>query len=243
MQQIKVSESYYKEESVDAELNDNFIIPGISGRKVNRDKSYESMKKYGSYNDDLMVFDEVIPSISIEKTFDKFISKTNPNNMMVSLVFLINDYSYITEIINILDSKMVSATFFVSTDIIDESLDVLSLIKNSNHQVEVYSKEYTDINKYKKIMKKNIGYDIKFCLVNDDNMNVLYNCGSNNMHTIFPSIITHNYPYTVIKENLESGSIIFLNNNKMVVKELPSIINLIQQKGYKLSTLNKSIVE
>ena len=243
MQQIKVSESYYFEESVNAEVLDGYIIPGISGRVVNEDKSYESMKKYGTYNEDLMVFDEVIPSISIETIYNKYISKSNPNNMMVSLVFLIRDYSYITEILNILDSKMVKATFFIDTNIIDESLDVLKLINNSNHQIEVFFNDYKDIQKYKKIIKKNNNYDIRFCLVNNNDEFILNNCSKYNMHTILPSIITSNYPYSSVKESLESGSIILLNNNEIVLRELPSIINLIKQKGYNLSTLNDSVVE
>ena len=58
---IKVSENY-KEQPINAILVNNNITPGISGLEVDVDRSYESMKKYGSFNENLMVFKSLTPS-------------------------------------------------------------------------------------------------------------------------------------------------------------------------------------
>ena len=40
----------YKEDAVDAKVVDNTIIPGIKGRIINVDKSYNKMKQLGILN-------------------------------------------------------------------------------------------------------------------------------------------------------------------------------------------------
>ena len=77
MKEIKGVMKQYEEKSIDATLIDNNIIPGISGVKVDLDKSYEKMKKYGSFDEGLLVFSEVVPTISTSNTYDKYIIKGN----------------------------------------------------------------------------------------------------------------------------------------------------------------------
>ena len=48
---INVSKTY-TQKPINATLSNNSIIPGVSGLEVDLDKSYESMKKYGSFNED-----------------------------------------------------------------------------------------------------------------------------------------------------------------------------------------------
>ena len=50
---IKENMDNFKTKSIDSIIKDNTIIPGISGRKVNINKSYKKMKEYGKYNEDL----------------------------------------------------------------------------------------------------------------------------------------------------------------------------------------------
>ena len=113
MKKIKKYQTIHKKNYINASINGLTLTPGVNGSIVNDDESYYAMKKYGKYNEDLMVFDEITPTISISNTYDKFISKGNSNKRMVSIIFQIRDYSYLTEIINILDSKSVKGTFFI----------------------------------------------------------------------------------------------------------------------------------
>lgn len=245
MKEIKNYQVSHKKSYVNATINGISLIPGENGNIVNEDESYYAMKKYGKYNEDLMVFDEVIPNVSITNTFDKFISKGNNNKMMVSLVFIVKDYSYLTEIINILDSKNIKGTFFIEYHIIDESIDLVDLINDSYHQIELYSDNYNyvDFDNYNKKIKKITKEDLKFCISLDYDSNTLNKCSSKKLHTINPSIITNNYPYNEVKNGVLEGSIISLSNNRIVLRELPYIINYIKQKGYQIVTLSKLLEE
>ena len=65
------------------------------------------MKSYGGYNESLLVFDEVSPTISIEDYYDKYISSGNGLTTNIALVFAIynSNYNYGNEIINILNKE------------------------------------------------------------------------------------------------------------------------------------------
>ena len=241
---IKVSEEY-KKDAVNAVFEENSVIPGISGFKVDIDKSYSAMKKYGSFNNELIVFEEIIPSVSITNSYDKYIRNGNFNKKEVSLIITVDDYSYLENIIYILNSKDVKATFFVNKNILDESFDIVKLIVNSKHQIEVKSDSYTqeEIKKYNNFFKENIKRNMNFCYVEEEKDSVLSICSKNNIYTVFPSIITTNFPYSDVKSNLKSGSIISLRNNQHTLRELKYIVNYIIQRGYKIVTLEELIKE
>ena len=241
---IKVSEEY-KKDAVNAVFEENSVIPGISGFKVDIDKSYSAMKKYGSFNNELIVFEEIIPSVSITNSYDKYIRNGNFNKKEVSLIITVDDYSYLENIIYILNSKDVKATFFVNKNILDESFDIVKLIVNSKHQIEVKSDSYTqeEIKKYNNFFKENIKRNMNFCYVEEEKDPVLSSCSKNNIYTVFPSIITTNFPYSDVKSNLKSGSIISLRNNQHTLRELKYIVNYIIQRGYKIVTLEELIKE
>ena len=241
---IKVSEEY-KKDAVNAVFEENSVIPGISGFKVDIDKSYSAMKKYCSFNNELIVFEEIIPSVSITNSYDKYIRNGNFNKKEVSLIITVDDYSYLENIIYILNSKDVKATFFVNKNILDESFDIVKLIVNSKHQIEVKSDSYTqeEIKKYNNFFKENIKRNMNFCYVEEEKDSVLSICSKNNIYTVFPSIITTNFPYSDVKSNLKSGSIISLRNNQHTLRELKYIVNYIIQRGYKIVTLEELIKE
>ena len=245
MKKIKKYQTIHKKNYINASINGLTLTPGVNGSIVNDDESYYAMKKYGKYNEDLMVFDEITPTISISNTYDKFISKGNSNKRMVSIIFQIRDYSYLTEIINILDSKSVKGTFFIEKYIVDDSIDLVKLINNSYHQIEVYSNDYSrlNFNYYNKKIKQITKEDLSFCISLEKETDILKACSESKLHTINPSIITNNFPYNDVKNKVEEGSIILLSNNNIVLRELPYIINYIKQRGYQIVTLSKLLEE
>ena len=52
MMQIKMNKNKYNRDRVDAIIIDKYIIPGISKKTVDENKSYENMRKYGKYDED-----------------------------------------------------------------------------------------------------------------------------------------------------------------------------------------------
>ena len=242
----EVSDDYYVE-PIDGEVIENYFIPGVSGREVNQNKSYKNMKKFGSFNKNLLEYKEISPNNKLVDNIDKYIIGGNKNKNNVSLIFLIDDSSDIDSCLKILDEKKVSANFFVNISWITKNRNKLNeLIKknyivgnfdnNINYQKSAFSFVDTLI---KDLRKKKYG----FCYLEEENDNDLKICSMNNDFTIKPSIIVKNNPLIKIKENVSNGSIISLNCNKQVIQELPLIINYLSGKGYKIVNLEDLLYE
>lgn len=245
MKEIVESSSNYYEASTDAVLINNNIIPGISGVKVDIDRSYEKMKKYGSFNSSLLVFEEIIPTISVSNTYDKFIVKGNDSKQCVSLIFKIKTTNYIDELLKILKDKNIKATFFIIEDILYNDIDILEMIYLSGHDIELLSDDYnnTSIKKTNKILKSLMDTKIKYCYTEIEDSSMMDICKKNKMYSIIPNIITTNFPYKEIKNYVTSGTMISLSNNVNAIRELPSIINYLNQKGYKIVTVEDLLDE
>ena len=59
--------------SIDAVVSNNTIIPGISGKEVDVDKSYSKMRRYGKYNEKLLEYSYIKPTVSLTDNIDKYI--------------------------------------------------------------------------------------------------------------------------------------------------------------------------
>lgn len=110
---IKSVSNKYQKDYIDASIVGNKIIPGVSGVKVDLNRSYSKMKRYGSFEESLIVLKKVNPSILLEKNKHKYIISGNQNKKMVSLIFLVDANSNIDNIIKILDKKGVKGNFLL----------------------------------------------------------------------------------------------------------------------------------
>lgn len=240
------SENYYVE-PVSAFINGDEITVGINGKKVDIDKSYQNMKKIDKYNESMLVFNEVIPDISLTSQFDKYIVGGNINKKQVALVFKVNDSYYVETVNNILLDKNVLATFFMDGSVVENNMeDVLELVSNG-YEIENlgYDGSYTieKIGWTNNMISSLTNKNTKFCYTDYKISDILELCRNYKMYTIKPTISVNNYPFTTVKNKLESGSIISFNLNEQTLKELPSIISYIKQKGYDLVTLDELISE
>ena len=135
MKQIKEESKKYEEPAEDAKIKENKITPGKNGKEVDYDETYQKMKRYGAYNESLTVFKETTPSISIEDTYDKFVTGGNEEKRAVSLVFPIKNDSNPREIVRILNQEDIAGTFFMDGLWLENNL---SLVKDMlNHELEI----------------------------------------------------------------------------------------------------------
>ena len=219
---IKENMDNYKEKSIDAIITDDTIIPGISGKKVNINKSYKNMKEYGSYNEDLYVFDYIKPNISLSGNKDKIITNINNKKRMVSLIFLVD--SDPTDILSIVNNYNIKVSFFIK-DRIDIDL--------KPHNVGIVSNDYDTI-EWLKIITKD-----KYCLASEDNKS----CIDNDLYIIKPFNISSNTPLLDVKNNLDNNKILLFTINKTLKRELPNIIIYIKSKGYIITNLDEAVLE
>lgn len=238
-------EELYKVLPVDATILGNTIIPGLNGKNINIDDSYNKMKQLGIFDKNLLIYDNKIPNISITNNKDKFIIKGNNNKQMISIIFIMDNDKYLNDINKIFDTKEVRANYFVTYSyLINNSTKIKDI---TNH--EFYS--YGDNGKYSNdnlLFSNNLLTRIKnnnaiYCLAKDMESDILDICSKNDLYTITPSIIGNTNPYTTIKDKLTSGSIILLSMNKETVNELSTIIDYIKGKGLKIDTLSNLLSE
>lgn len=246
MKNILANKDKYLINPVSASIDNDEIVSGINGMEINVDSSYREMKKYNSYNEDKYVFKELSPLLSFTNQYDKYIVGGNEIKNQLALVFKIIDISYMEDINNILIDKNVSGTFFIDGEVIENNISyILKLLDNNEVENLGYNLEYSND---KIIYTNNMIESItrktpKYCYTDYKNDDIIRLCGKNNMYTIKPSISVLNYPFSTVKNNVKSGNIISFNASSEVIKELPSIISYLHQKGYKLVTLDELISE
>lgn len=247
MQNIMKLENDYYIEPVSAEVNIDEITPGYNGVKVNVDESYRKMKKYNKFNENMLVFEEIVPDITLSKRYDKYIVNGNLYKSDVSLVFKVSDVANLEKIYNILLDKKISATFFIDGNIIENNMDLISDMSKDGNQIENFGYDgkysYDMLVWTNNMIESLTNNKAKYCYSEYNNSELLELCSKNKMYVVKPNILATNYPFSKVKKNLDNGSIIALEANSETVKELPAIISYINQKGYNPTTLEISLSE
>ena len=244
MVKIEKEKSNYEVKAVNAKVDSKNVIPGKNGKVVNESESFKKMKSYGEYNEELYVFDEVEPTVSMDDYYDKYINFGRNDSNKVSLVFKIEKNDSMDYALKILKDNNATATFFIDGIFLKNNKDIISkAIKNGN-EIEVlsydesYDKLYFEDSLHKLFdLTKN---EPKFCYADYDRKEVLLLCDRLGLHTIIPTINTSINSFSLIKDKLQSGSIISLKANS---NNLNTIINYIKQRGYNLVTLENLLLE
>lgn len=233
MKKIKCVSNDIKIESVNAEVNDNNVVPGINGYEVDINKSYENMKKINLYNDKLLKYKDVIPEITIHDIYDKYIVGGNKLNRNISIVIYIK--RDIEKINKINDIKL---NVFVDSSIIkDGMVNIKNNKKIYNGGVNL---NYDDISIewMNDVISDNYNLS-NYCLnlnKNDDN---LLTCARNKMHTINPIIVEKNTYNT--KSNITNGSILYFSDNNL--DKINEISSYLIKKGYNIVYLDELLSE
>ena len=246
MKVIKEQSTIYKIESENALVENDTIVPGLNGKNVNHNKSYDNMKRFGEFNQNMLIYDLVFPEISIKNTYNKYIVGGNPRKNMVTLVFKVNKNSDIDSVLSTVDVN-IPLNFFIDGSWLETNKESLKKLINFNYNIGNlgYDGDYsksgyvwinTIINRYSK-------QENNYCYVEKKNDDYLDICALQKSYTIIPSIITKDNPLIEIKNNLKSGDIIALEINNKTVEQLPLIINYINSKGYQISSLDEFLSE
>lgn len=244
MVKIEKEKDSYEVKAINAKADSKNVIPGKNGKVVNVNESFKKMKSYGEYNEELYVFDEIEPTVSMDDYYDRYINLGRNDSNKVSLVFKVGKNDSIDEVLKILKDNNVPATLFVDGLFINDNSEVITdAIKNGN-QVEVlsydgdYDKLYFEdsLHKLFNITKQTP----KFCYADYDRKEVLLLCDRLGLHTIIPTINSSINSFSLVRDKLQSGSIISL---KASSNNLNTIINYIKQRGYNLVTLDDLLLE
>ena len=244
---LKEQAPKYQVKAENAKIDGKFMTPGISGKIVNLQKSYEEMKHYGKFHPNLLVYDKVSPEISIKNRYDKYIKTGNPKKRQVSFLFVVDEKGNPSPIIEILKEKKVTGTFFIDGSWLEKNQnELVSLIEgkftvgNYSYRGDYGHESFVWIDT---IIKRVGGQKQSYCLVEKENKKALSTCKLQKDYTIYPNIIIKENPYSELTEQVESGSIILMHLDAQVKKELPLMITYLKQKGYEIVNLEQLLEE
>lgn len=245
MIELESIKDLYKTEPKDATIVGNTIIPGLNGKKINVEKSYKEMKNSGLFNKNLIIYDEIIPNITLINNKNKFIIHGQNTKQMVSILFVLDNNKHLKELETIISNEEIVLNYFVTYEYLMTYSTKIKEMPNS----EFYS--YDDNGEYSPdsmLFSNNLLSRIKnkeaiYCLSPNMDKKVLNLCSDNNLYTITPNIIGGKRAYNEIKTNLNNGSIILLSMNNETIKELTIIIDYIKGKGLEIVGLSKLLDE
>lgn len=213
MMQINEQKNKYEQEPIDAKIDGNKIEPGINGKKININKSYENMKKMGKYNPEKYEYDQIQPKISINNIHDKYIEKGNSNKKEIALIIIDKN------------NKMP-----IIKEIIEKQKVKVTILKNNT--IEINNNNFTQIDNTKQ----------KYCYIKEETSKELKKCEKQKKHTIKMNIVEEDL-LKETKKTLSNGKIITISLNENTQKELELTINYIKSKGYKIVKLEELLSE
>lgn len=238
MIKIKEEENNLNINPINAIIENDTIIPGNTGKDIDIEASYKSMKKIGYYDQSLITYQKVYPEISIYNNYNLYIIKGNTQNKLVSLIYILNNDKTLNTIIDSINKYNININFFIDSTYLYNNINLIDTLSNN----EIYN--YGSNGKYTKdnlIITNNIINNKSnnksiYCLFLNKEESSHNNCANNKMFSLYiDKFATINY----IKNNLSNGSLFLINNTQ----ELNNVIEYILSKGYKIVPLSSLITE
>ncbi|MEN1966828.1 polysaccharide deacetylase family protein [Lentibacillus sp. N15] len=239
--------------------------PGRNGVKVNVEKSYEQMKKKGTFDKTLLVYDEVPPKVTLTDLPPAPIYRGHPEKEMTA--FLINvswGTEYIPTILSILKENNVKATFFIEGKWAKENSDFVKMIAEQGHVIGNHAYNHPDMAHLSKVeMTKQIQQtnDIIKAITgktptlfappsgsfNDQVVTVAH---ENKMQTILWTVDTIDWKNPTVSvmvnrvnEKVHPGATVLMHPTSATAQGLDSLITVIKDKGYKIGTVDTLLNE
>ncbi|MBO1003759.1 polysaccharide deacetylase family protein [Pseudogracilibacillus auburnensis] len=264
--EIKTNAKEYEEEPEDAYVDRVWKkTPGRNGRKVNIEKSYKKMKKSGQFNDSLLVFDEVPPSVSLHELPSSPIYRGHPEKEMVALLINVSwGTEHIPTILTILNKKNVKATFFIEGKWAKENKNIVKMIVEQDHLIGNHAYNHPDmahisvaemrnqIENTNEIIEAITGYRPKWFAPPSGSFNdqVVQTAHELEMETILWTVDTIDWKNPSVSvminrviKNIHPGATILMHPTEPVAQGLETLIDEIKQKEYEIGTIEHLLSE
>lgn len=219
MQEIESNKQDLYVDSTNSILIDElYIIPGINGKEVNVNSSFNTMKKLNIYNESQIVYNQIEPRISLKDNKERIIIRGNSKKRKVSLIF--EKESKLTEYliknkfkINILINKEQYSTKY-------------EMINYSTNKTT-----YNNIDSYltKNNLNKNLCYITNKSLCNDK-------------YIFQESLIINHSNISTNLNKITNGEIILIKDT-LTLNELELLINKIKSQDLSIVPLSELISE
>lgn len=231
MVEITKQKDKYKVEPTEAIITENTVIPGIEGKEIDVNKSYEKMKTEGVFREQSIIYNKVTPTNSISNNKDKYIIKGNNNKQEVSIIVIVDKNNTIDKIYNIDNITLFIDSKYLTIDNLNKikSKDIYSYGNKGVYNNELLLSDNT------LIKRKNNKVPL-YCLSKEKNEDTLNICNNNDMYVVIPNIVGD---LLNIKKSISKGSIILLED----LNNINLIIRYINSKGYQIVPLSTLLKE
>lgn len=222
MEEINNAKDNLYVSSVNAEIYDDYITPGLNGLEVNVNSSFSNMKSFDAFNSYYLVFDQIKPEISLENNKNKTIKQGNKRKRAIS--FILEDNK---EIYNYLKSNNIKANVLVSLDSYDktETFEIL------NNEINEFEKLETLLNKAE--LNNNI------CFIKNVNKNY---CIKKEYYLVINNKELNGSNIASIKSDIESGDIILIKSSSKL-DDFKLLLNQIKYQDLTIMYLSELITE
>ena len=235
---IKSKYSEFELQSKDATITDDEIIPGICGKKVNINKSYNEMKKIGLYDEKLYQYDYVKPKINILNNQDKYIKQGNSykNNIYLFITITTSNISYLKE------HDFKNFNFIMTSNIYNDNKKLIQNLIDNGNSILIQNSKFKNYKKIAKDYQDKTGNNI-FCYNPDKNSEFLDICSTGKSNTIGQMLfIDENYLFN-LKRNISKGMFINFNLSKEFLSNIKYIEKYVEQKGIMISNIDYNLKE
>ncbi len=221
MEEIKLVSKEYSIDPIEAVINtdENTIIPGKFGKKVNDEESYLNMHDFGSFNENYLVYDFVKPKNTLEDNKDKYITSGNKSVRQMSLILEKNE-----ELTAYLEKSNIKYDL-IATTISD--LNNRGEVINGANKTE-FKSLHNSINDNRKICLKGYSYEEY--------------CKKYGYYILMPKLFLQNTTFPEIKNKIEPGSIIHVSETTDL-ETLKLIINEIKYKDLSIVYISELLGE
>ena len=203
-------------------INEDGIVLGLSGLKVNKSKSYSNMKGIG-FKEKLIEYNENKCILNKNDNLDKYIIRGNIYNNDISIVIDLDSLKYYEDYIKIFEEENVDYNLLVNINNINQVKIKENILFKTNTD---------NINEFKKIIPS-------FYCVKYNDFEIINYCKNQKINSINMINYIDNSLLTSTKKILDKGVIIFIKENKSNLNELLSTIKYIKSRGYNIVSIDE----
>lgn len=221
MQTIKNNSENYQVSSVNATVNDNTIIPGIKGKKVNVMNSFLNMKDFGSFNINYLIYEDIVPEVSLDDNKDKIIISGNKKIRQISILVKNND-----SIVKYLKDNNIVYSYLIN---------YLDEFHKENINIESNKNKFLDLD----IVLKKKDLNKKICILDYSNIEV---CKNKKYYIVKPNVYLRNSNIVSGINMIDKGSIVLVDDN-LSLDNFKLFLKSVKSKDLKIIYLSEIIKE